>query len=95
MTKIALIDGDELTYKAGFASQHVHYECYESEDSEECLSKFAYKKQAVEWASDKEGIIIRKTLEVKDVDEAYMNLQSAFRTIMSDKIGRASCRERV
>lgn len=82
--KLALIDGDELVYKSGFASQHVHYEVYEDEDAIDWVARFPYKNKAVEWINGQEGMVIKKTLEVLDVDDAYMALRSAFNTIMRD-----------
>ena len=57
--KLALIDGDELVYKAGFASQHVHYEVYENEEAEEWIERFPYKRQAVEYINGREGMVIK------------------------------------
>lgn len=84
MKRIALIDGDELIYKIGFSSQHVHYEVYENEDSETWSARYPYKKQALAYINGQEGMVVNKVLEVEKPEVAVWNLKAAFSTIMSD-----------
>lgn len=78
---MALIDGDELVYKAGFASQHVYYHVY---DGEEMIKEFQYKKDAVEWIGNDTHLELRKELKVETDEIALANLRSAYNTIMHD-----------
>ncbi len=79
--RIALIDGDELVYKAGFASQHVYYHVY---DGEEMIQELKYKKEAVEWIGNNTTLDLRKHLHVETEEVALANLRSAYNTIMHD-----------
>ena len=82
--RIALIDGDELIYKAGFASQHVYYHVYEDASEEAELKKeFKYKKEAVEWIGNSD-YDLRKHLDIESEEIALANLRSAYNTIMHD-----------
>lgn len=82
--RIALIDGDELVYRTGFASQHTHYEVYEDEEASDWVARFPDKEKAIEWINGQEGMIIKQFIEVDEVDEAYDKLNALFRTIMKD-----------
>jgi hypothetical protein len=79
--RIALIDGDELVYKAGFASQHVYYHIY---DGDNLVQEFKYKKEAVEWIGNDKHLDLRKHLKIEDEEIALANLRSAYNTIMHD-----------
>jgi transcription elongation factor Elf1 len=45
-----LIDGDEILYRAGFASQHKWWDVHiNQEEKDGYVARFQYKKEAVEW----------------------------------------------
>ena len=50
---IAFLDGDEIVYNAGFASQHKWYYVYDINETNEgeWFAKFKYKKEAVEYCN--------------------------------------------
>ena len=49
-----LIDGDEILYRAGFASQHKWWDVHiDQEEDDGYVARFQYKKEAVEWMEER------------------------------------------
>lgn len=80
---LLLIDGDELIYKAGFASQRTHYNVLNTEGKK--LAGLKTKKDAVEWIGDSEE---EYTIEPEVIpgteDQARMALYAVMNTILAD-----------
>lgn len=83
MKRLVLIDGDELVYKAGFASQHkiYHVVC-----DGEIVQEVKYKKDAVEWiGDDPDGKYTIESVIVPDGEEtARFSLYGVLNTILKD-----------
>lgn len=88
---IALIDGDELVYKAAFANQKVIYkilQCYEDEEFNlvrEVIS-FSNKKEAIAFIENNKdkNYRIEAAIVLEDVSKVYLYLQNILETIKFD-----------
>ena len=78
---LALIDGDELVYKAGFASQTTVYHVLKDENE---VGLFPNKHDAIEFIGNDEGYDIQSEIVVAEEDIALMSLRAVYNTIMSD-----------
>ena len=83
--RIALIDGDELLYRAGFASQHVYYYVFDLEDeSEDWKARFPYAKQAKEYCKDLPEYLTISCTEALSEKEAIEKLRREVRVVLHD-----------
>lgn len=80
---LLLIDGDELVYKAGFASQSVEYHIVNS--SGDRVASLGSKKEAIEWAGNtEEEFEIEQEIIPKGEDVARFSLYAVMNTILAD-----------
>lgn len=84
MTKeLALIDGDELIYKAGFGSQTTYHVIKNAQG--ESLYRLKTKKEAIEWIGDDgEEYEIVPEVVPKDKEQAKFALYAVMNTILHD-----------
>lgn len=80
---LLLIDGDELVYKAGFASQSVQYSIIKDGD---IIATLPSKKEAIEWwTGDPEAdISIAQEIIPGTEDQARFALYAVMNTILAD-----------
>ena len=69
----ALIDGDIIVYRCGFAAQHNNYMVYPV-GSDDWVASFRYKKKAVEWVNGQEDLEIRKNVIAEPLDNALQKI---------------------
>lgn len=81
--KLLLIDGDEICYKAGFASQTTFHNVLTPEG--EILSRHRNKKDAIEWIGNREGDFeIESEVVPKPPETAIFALNAVINTILHD-----------
>ena len=86
---VALIDGDEILYKVGFASEHMWYYIYD--DKDEYLFKLLYKKQAVEYCKKNPTHRFKPEIIVAPAEDAISNLHTIINNILED-LNTSKCR---
>ena len=79
---LLLIDGDELVYKAGFASQSVRYNIV---CNDEIIASLPNKREAIEWVEDPEMEydIVQEIIPFTE-DRARYALYAVMNTILAD-----------
>lgn len=80
--KLLVIDGDELVYKAAFASQRTNYYVRVSEDN--IAGPFNTKALAIEWVGDGEAEEIYSEVSPLPEEEAIFRLRQIIKTIKED-----------
>ena len=83
----ALIDGDVLVYRCGFAAQHTWYEVYEKVNEHlGWCAKFAYKKDALKYVeqNNKDDYIIKTDITIEPLSHAITNVNNVLQSIMTN-----------
>lgn len=85
MKTLALIDGDELVYKAGFASQYTVYSVINKEDRT-LVSTHAYKQDAIESiGNDSDDLFeLDKEIIARDESIAFFALNKILQQVLDD-----------
>ncbi len=85
---LALIDGDEVVYKAGHASQKVQYSVgkFDSIGQWEEDFRFDYAKEAKQFLLEKPELTLQKIVDPKEEHLAILNIRTIIRNI-KDLIG--------
>jgi len=79
----ALIDGDELIYKSGYAGQRTVYEVYVDQEEEDgWIAIFPRKRDAIEWVNNQEDLIIVPRIVVGPLHAVIHNVDSRVATIL-------------
>lgn len=89
MSRVALIDGDNLIYSVGFSTQHTFYELY---NKGELYLTFDYSKQLwdfIEGCSQEflDASEVRERVEVEPVSHAFHSLDEMINSIMKKVSG--------
>ena len=83
----ALIDGDIVVYKCGFAAQHRYYAIYaEAVEEGSFIASFRYKKEADEWMKSfpNEKFVVKDFLNIEPLSHALHNVNELINRIKAD-----------
>jgi len=83
----ALIDGDIIIYKCGFAAEQRYYEIYEKDNVEfGWIAKYKYKKDVDKYLEmyGEEKFHVEKTAEAEPISHAIHNIDKLIQSILHD-----------
>lgn len=82
--KIALIDGDVLRYRCGFAAQNNYYDVYDESILDlGPIRTFTHKRAANAWINKEEGYLIEHRIEAEPIDFALHSVKVQIHKILS------------
>jgi hypothetical protein len=79
---IALIDGDIVKYRVGFASEKTYYMVFNEEDPDYFCAMFTRKKDAVEWINSEEGYHIVPEIEAEPLEKVLFHVDRVMNYII-------------
>jgi 5'-3' exonuclease len=83
--RIALIDGDILVYRCGFAAQHTDYYVYDKTEPDiGWIAMFRYKKESTEYIKGSDNYYVVPRLVVEPVGNAIHNVKASIHAIMTN-----------
>lgn len=84
----ALIDGDILVYRCGFAAEHMHYRVYlEGEEDYGYIAIFSSKKDCDAYIAERYpdgGVVIEPHLVVEPMENALSNVKNTIEAILDN-----------
>jgi hypothetical protein len=85
MKRTALLDGDVLVYRCGFAAQHTEYYIYDKTMPEfGWVAMYRYMKEAKAYINGIDDYYIKSLLVVEPVENAIHNLKASIRAAMTN-----------